>query len=155
MAGSINKVILVGRMGQDAKLSYMPSGQAVAEFSVATDESYKDREGNKVEKTEWHKVKTFGKTAEFCNNYLGKGRLVYVEGKIQTRSWDDQQGQKRYVTEINAMVVQGLDSRQQGQGTDQPAERPHPRQASGGRRHEDNQGPAFPSEASGLDDIPF
>ncbi len=155
MAGSINKVILVGRLGQDPKLTYMPSGNAVAEFSVATDESYKDREGNKTEKTEWHRVKTFGKTAEFCSNYLGKGRLVYVEGKIQTRSWDDQQGQKRYVTEINAMVVQGLDSRQQGQGTDQPAERPQPRKASGGRRHEDDQGPAFPSEASGLDDIPF
>ncbi|QAZ68404.1 single-stranded DNA-binding protein [Solidesulfovibrio carbinolicus] len=198
MAGSINKVILVGRLGQDPKLNYLPSGQPVAEFSVATDESYKDREGNKVEKTEWHRVKVFGRSAEFCNNYLAKGRLVYIEGSIRTRSWDDQQGQKRYMTEVVVSgpghTVQGLDSRggqtaeapvggdegfaprrgggQQGgygnqpggqgggyggaprQGGQQAGGRP---QQGGGRQSypEDDLGPAFPSEASGMDDVPF
>lgn len=172
MAGSINKVILVGRMGQDVKLNYMPSGQPVAEFSVATDESYKDREGNKVEKVEWHRIKVFGRSAEFCNNYLGKGRLVYIEGKIQTRSWDDQQGQKRYMTEVVVSgpghSVQALDRGQDrgdaahGEGQQLRGNQTSGRQASGGRgRHgggrsqEDDLGPAFPSEASGMDDVPF
>lgn len=162
MAGSINKAILVGRIGQDVKLNYMPSGQPVAEFSVATDESYKDREGNKVEKTEWHRIKVFGKTAEFCSNYLGKGRLVYIEGKIQTRSWDDQQGQKRYMTEVVVSgpghCVQSLDRGQDrgdaahGEGQDRPrGNQTSGRQASGGN----GGGPSFPSESSGFDDCPF
>lgn len=166
MAGSINKAILVGRIGQDVKLNHMPSGQPVAEFSVATDESYKDREGNKVEKTEWHRVKVFGKTAEFCSNYLGKGRLVYIEGKIQTRYWDDQQGQKRYMTEVVVSgpghCVQALDRGQDrgdaahGEGQDR-GNQASGRQASGGRgqQYDDDQGPAFPSEASGMDNVPF
>ena len=190
MAGSINKVILVGRLGQDPKLNYLPSGQPVAEFSVATDESYKDREGNKVEKTEWHRVKVFGRSAEFCNNYLAKGRLVYIEGSIRTRSWDDQQGQKRYMTEVVVSgpghTVQGLDSRggqtadapmgDEGFAPQQQSRRPAaggqqgggyggaPRQQGGGRPQQgggrqpypdDEPGPAFPSEASGMDDVPF
>lgn len=168
MAGSINKAILVGRIGQDVKLNYMPSGQPVAEFSVATDESYKDREGNKVEKTEWHRIKVFGRSAEFCSNYLGKGRLVYIEGKIQTRSWDDQQGQKRYMTEVVVSgpghCVQALDRGQDrgdaahGEGQQQPrGNQTSGRQASGGRgrqQYEDDQGPAFPSESSGMDQMP-
>ena len=157
MAGSINKVVLIGRLGNDPKLTYLPSGTPVANFSVATDESYKDRDGNKVERTEWHRIAVYGHSAEFCSNYLSKGRLVYIEGKLQTRSWEDQQGQKRSQTEIVVTgpghTVQGLDSR--GQGDGQPQDRQQPRQASGGRRHDDDQGPAFPSEASGLDDIPF
>lgn len=104
MAGSLNKVMLIGRLGQDPKLTYLPSGNPVAELSVATDESYKDRDGNKVDRAEWNRVKVFGRSAEFCNNYLAKGRLVYVEGTLRTRSWEDQQGQKRYVTEV---VVSG------------------------------------------------
>ena len=157
MAGSINKVILVGRLGQDVKLNYMPSGQPVAEFSVATDESYKDKEGNKVDRVEWHRVKVFGRSAEFCSNYLGKGRLVYIEGKLQTRSWEDQQGQTRYVTEITASNVQALDPKPQGQDQGQPDRQQQPRgnQNSAPQRHDDGQGPAFPSEASGMDDVPF
>ena len=85
MAGSLNKVLLIGRLGQDPKLSYLPSGQPVANFNVATDESFKDKDGNKVERTEWHRVAVYGKSAEFCANYLTKGSLVYIEGTLRTR----------------------------------------------------------------------
>ena len=154
---SINKVILVGHMCADPKLSYLPSGASVAEFSVATNEKFKDRDGNQKETVEFHRVKVFGRSAEFCGKYLSKGRLVYVEGSIKTRSWDDQQGQKRYMTEVVVSgpghSVQALD-RGQEQG-----ERPQPRQASSGRGRPQGQdmdtGPAFPSEASGLDDVQF
>ena len=164
MAGSINKAILVGRLGNDPKLTYMPSGQPVAELSVATDESYKDRDGNKVDRVEWHRVKVFGKSAEFCGNYLAKGRLVYVEGTLRTRSWEDQQGQKRYMTEVVVTgpghTIQGLDSRGQGDGGQHegPRQDAPRRQASGGRgrqAQDEGDGPAFPSEASGMDDVPF
>ena len=156
MAGSINKVILVGRLGQEPKLTYMPSGQPVAEFSVATDESYKDREGNKVDRVEWHRVKVFGRSAEFCEKYLSKGRLVYIEGSNKTRSWDDQQGQKRYMTEVVVTApghtVQGLDS-QQGQGTGQDQPQPD-RQPARGNQNAVPQRQHFPSEASGMDAMP-
>ena len=117
----MNKVILVGRLGQDPKTAYSAAGTAVANLSVATDESYKDQSGAKIEKTEWHKIVAFGKTAEFCDKYLSKGRLVLVEGSLQTRKWQDQQGQDRYSTEIKAVRVQALD-KAQGQGQmEQPA----------------------------------
>jgi len=182
MAGSVNKAILVGRLGQDPKLTYLPSGAPVAEFTVATDESFKNREGQKEERTEWHRVKVFGKAAEFCSNYLAKGRLVYVEGKIATRSWEDQQGQKRYLTEVVVSApghtVQFMDSKaggspqEHGQDGYQPQQgRPSPQQQGGygqqqhRQQHQNNNrqqygrdddmGPAFPSEASGMDDVPF
>jgi len=181
MAGSLNKVMLIGRLGQDPKLAYLPSGQPVCEFTLATDESYKDRDGNKVEKTEWSRIKVFGKTAEFCSNYLSKGRLVYVEGSLHTRSWDDQQGQKRYMTEVTVSApghrVSFLDSKQDGQGAHRPNPQPQPgssanaghsapgrgqNAAYGGQvgpaqegYENDDLGPAFPSEASGMDDVPF
>jgi single-strand DNA-binding protein len=159
MAGSVNKVVLVGRLGQDPKLTYLPSGNAVCEMSVATDEGYKDRDGNKVDRVEWHKVKAFGYTAEFCGKYLSKGRLIYVEGTLKTRSWE-KDGEKRYVTEVAVSApghtVQALD-RGQDRG-DQPQER-QPAQAGRGRQYQpqpgEQDGPAFPSEASGMDDVPF
>jgi len=166
MAGSLNKVILIGRLGQDPKLAYLPSGSPAAEFTLATDESYKNREGQKVEQTEWHRIKVYGKSAEFCSNYLSKGRLVYVEGQLRTRSWEDQQGQKRYMTEV---VVSGpghtvtfLDSKGAGAPADagdnpqraQQAPRPQGR-ASQPAPPDEDLGPAFPSEASGMDDVPF
>lgn len=117
MAGSMNKVILIGRLGQDPKLAYTPGGVAVANFSLATDESYNDRDGSKAEKTEWHKVVVFGKPAEFCSNYLSKGRLILVEGSLQTRKWQDKAGNDRYTTEIKSQRVSPLDpknSRQSG-----------------------------------------
>ena len=109
MAGSLNKVILIGRLGRDPEMRYTPSGQPVANFSVATDESYTSKDGQKVEKTEWHRIVVWGKQAEFCGNYLSKGRLVYVEGKLETRKWTDKDGAEKYTTEIKADRVLGLD----------------------------------------------
>ena len=93
---SVNKVIILGRLGQDPELKYTAGGSAVCNFSLATSESWTDRNGQKQEKTEWHRVVVWGKLAELCNQYLSKGRQAYVEGKLATRSWEDQNGQKRY-----------------------------------------------------------
>jgi single-strand DNA-binding protein len=109
MAG-INKVILIGNLGKDPELRHTPQGQAVANFSLATSESWTDKNGQKQEKTEWHKVVVWGKPAELVAKYLSKGRKAYVEGRLQTRAWDDKEGQKRYTTEIVATSVQFLDS---------------------------------------------
>lgn len=104
---SVNKVIILGRLGQDPELKYTPSGAAVCNFSLATSETWNDKNsGQKQEKTEWHRVVVWGKLAELCNQYLAKGRQAFVEGKLQTRAWDDKSGQKRYTTEINATTVQ-------------------------------------------------
>ena len=105
---SINKVMLIGRLGQDPELKYTPSGSAVANFSLATTESWSDKNGQRQEKTEWHRIVVWGKLAELCNQYLAKGRQAFVEGSLQTRSWDDQNGQKRYTTEILARNIQFL-----------------------------------------------
>lgn len=110
MAG-VNKVILVGNLGADPEMRYTPGGMAVANFKLATSESFKDKEGNKQTKTEWHKVVAFNKLAEICGEYLSKGKQVYIEGKIQTRSWDDKDGNKKYTTEIVANSMQMLGSR--------------------------------------------
>ena len=105
---SVNKVILVGRLGQNPEVRYTPSGAAVANFSVATNESWMDKSGQKQERTEWHKVVVWGKTAENCNQYLSKGRQVYVEGRLQTRQWQDKDGQTKYTTEVQAQTIQFL-----------------------------------------------
>ncbi len=105
---SINKVILIGRLGQEPELKYTPSGAAVCNFTLATSETWTDKNGQKQERTEWHRVVVWGKLAELCNQYLAKGRQCFVEGSLQTRQWDDQQGQKRYTTEINARNIQFL-----------------------------------------------
>ncbi len=103
---SVNKVIVLGRLGQNPELKYTPSGVAVCNFSLATSENWTDKNGQKQERTEWHRIVVWGKLAELCNQYLSKGRQAYVEGSLQTRSWDDKNGMKRYTTEINAKVVQ-------------------------------------------------
>src|SRR3989338_1068547 len=105
---SVNKVILIGRLGQNPEVRYTPSGAAVANFSVATNENWTDKSGQKQERTEWHRVVVWGKLAELCGQYLAKGRQVYLEGRLQTRSWDDKEGVKRYTTEIVAQTVQFL-----------------------------------------------
>lgn len=108
MAG-VNKVIIVGRLGSDPELKYTASSQAIARFSVATSEQWKDKaSGQPQERTEWHRIVVWGKMAEICGQHLAKGRQVYVEGRLQTRSWEDQQGQKKYSTEIVANTVQFL-----------------------------------------------
>ena len=108
MAG-VNKVIVVGRLGSDPEVKQISTDSSVANMSVATSESWNDKNGQRQEKTEWHRVVVWGKLAELCGKYLSKGRQVYVEGRLQTRSWEDQQGQKRYTTEIVATTVQFLD----------------------------------------------
>lgn len=106
----VNKVILVGRLGSDPEVKSITNGQNVAKFSVATSETWNDKNGQKQERTEWHKVVVWGKLAEICGKHLSKGRQVFVEGRLQTRQWDDPQGQKKYTTEVVATNVQFLGS---------------------------------------------
>ena len=100
--GSVNKVILVGNLGRDAELRYTPGGAAVATLNLATTEVWNDKAGQRQEKTEWHRVVLWGKSAESLSEYLTKGKQIYVEGRLQTRQWDDKDGNKRYTTEIKA-----------------------------------------------------
>ena len=115
MAG-VNKVILMGRLGADPEVRYTPNGKAVAQFSVATSRRWTDNTGQRQEKTEWHRIVAWGKTAELCGEYLSKGRQVYLEGEIQYRTWDDKEGNKRYTTEINAREVQFIGGRNEAGG---------------------------------------
>src|SRR4029077_15475734 len=111
---SVNKVILVGRLGRDPETRYTGGGQAVANFSVATDETYKDKAGDRQKRTEWHKIVVWGKQAEIAQQYLKKGSLVYIEGRIQSREWRDKEGQKRPSFEIVASNFRMLGSRSEG-----------------------------------------
>ena len=141
MASSVNKVILVGRLGKDPEVRYTAGGKAVANFSIATDESYKDAQGEKQKKTEWHNVVVWGNSVEaFVQKYLHKGDMVYVEGKLQTRSWDDKDGNKKYTTEINVTDIKGLVTAPVDGGQPQqqrPAARPAQRQAAAQVNDED------------------
>ncbi len=105
---SVNKVILVGNLGKDPEVRFTPSGRAVAKFSLATKESWTDQENSRQERTEWHNIVVWGKQAELCGQYLAKGKQAYVEGAIRSRSYDDKDGNKRYVTEIVAQRIQFL-----------------------------------------------
>jgi single-strand DNA-binding protein len=108
MAAGVNKVILIGNLGRDPELRYTQSGQAVANFTLATTETWNKREGGREERTEWHRIVAWGRTAELCAQYLAKGRTVYVEGRLQTREWENREGQKQRTTEIVALTVQFL-----------------------------------------------
>lgn len=142
---SFNKVMLIGRLGRDPELRYTQSGTPVATLRIATDESYTDKNGNKVERTEWHTVIVFQRAAESCANHLAKGSLVFVEGSLQTRKWQDKQGQDRYTTEVKAVNVRFLSKKDGGAQ----------QQAADNRLH-GNDHESFPSEASGMDDsMPF
>ena len=110
MASGVNKVILIGRLGGDPEVRYTTNGGAVANFNMATNESWVDKSGQKQERTEWHRVIAWGKLGELCGQYLAKGRQAYVEGKLQTRQWTDKEGAKRYTTEVVALNVQFLGS---------------------------------------------
>ena len=107
MAG-VNKVILIGNLGRDPELRYTQNGQAVANFTLATTETWSKKEGGRDERTEWHRIVAWGRTAELCAQYLAKGRTVYVEGRIQSREWENKEGQKQRTTEIVAQTVQFL-----------------------------------------------
>ncbi|MFZ3072764.1 MAG: single-stranded DNA-binding protein [Thermodesulfobacteriota bacterium] len=144
MAG-VNKVILVGNLGKDPELRYAPSGMAIANFSIATTETWKDKSGAKQDKTEWHKIVAFNKLAEICGEYLNKGKQVYIEGRIQTRQWEDKDGNKRYTTEIVASTMQFLGAAG-GKGV-------APQSASGGGAQE--EAPPMENPPPELDDIPF
>jgi len=153
--GSVNKVILVGNLGRDAELRYTPGGAAVATLNMATTEVWNDKQGQRQEKTEWHRVVLWGKSAESLTEYLTKGKQIYVEGRLQTRQWDDKDGNKRYTTEIRGdrIVLLGGGGRgaggsggyggaSRGAGTDE--------MGGGGHGAE-----APPSEPLTDDDIPF
>lgn len=117
MAGSVNRVILVGRLGKDPEIRSIPSGTSVAKFSLATDERFTDKNGEKQERTEWHNVVAWGKLAEICGQYLRKGKLVFIEGSIRTESWDDKEtGVKKYRTEIIAKDMQMLEKKGDDEG---------------------------------------
>lgn len=143
MSKGVNKVILIGNLGADPEMKYTPGGTAICKFNIATTEKFKDREGNPQERTEWHRIVVWGKSAEACGQHLAKGRQVYVEGGLRTRSWDDSDGVKRYMTEIHARDVQFLGSAPNGQGQGGGAGQPN---GDGG-----NYGPP----PLGDDDIPF
>jgi single-strand DNA-binding protein len=118
---SVNKAILVGRLGRDPETRYTSGGQAVCNFTLATDETYKDRAGERQKRTEWHRIVVWAKQAEIAQQYLHKGSLVYVEGRIQTRQWDDKEGQKRSTTEIVATNFRMLGGRGDNAGGGAPA----------------------------------
>ena len=123
MAG-VNKVILVGRLGRDPEIRYTPSGAAVANFSIATSDEWRDKEsGEKQEKTEWHRIVAWRRLGEICGEYLRKGSQVYIEGKLQTRSWEDRDGNTRYTTEVVAQTMQMLDSSAREGRAETPEER--------------------------------
>lgn len=146
MAGSVNKVILVGRLGKDPEMRFTPSGKAVTNFSMATSEYWSDAGGERQERTEWHKIVLWGKVAEVAAKLLSKGKQVYVEGRLQTREWEDQSGGKRYTTEIVANQMQILSDKGEGAGTHEP-----PVYDRDGQRMPEDDG----QPQGGFDGIPF
>ncbi|HEV8117784.1 MAG TPA: single-stranded DNA-binding protein [Thermoanaerobaculia bacterium] len=142
--GSVNKVILIGNLGKDPELRTTPQGTSLARFSVATTSVWKDSTGAKKEKTEWHDVVAWERLAQICGEYLHKGKQVYVEGSLQTRSWEDQNGQKRYKTEVKANNVVMLGSRDASRSDAAPGPGQGPREVS-----EVAEPPAYD------DDVPF
>ena len=143
MAG-VNKVLLIGRLGRDPEVRYTPDGTAIANFSIATSEEWKDKNtGEKQQRTEWHRIVAFRRLGEICGEYLSKGRQVYIEGRLQTRDWQDKDGNKRYTTEIVASQMQMLGSRDMADNSG----------SSGFSKNEMPPGPEF--SGSQDDDIPF
>ena len=151
--GSVNKVILVGNLGRDAELRYTPGGAAVATINMATTDVYKDREGQKKEDTQWHRVILWGRTAESLNEYLTKGKQIYVEGRLQTRKWTDKDGVEKYTTEIRGDRVVLLG----GGGGGGPRAARGPAEAGAGASGGYDQGPQDSGGPGDLsdDDIPF
>ena len=130
---SMNKAMVIGRLGKDCEMRFMPSGKAVANFSIATSESWKDKTtGEKQEKTEWHNIVAFDKLAEICGNYLKKGSLAFVEGKLQTRKWTDKNGVDRYTTEILANDMRMLGGKKDSEKSEESPSYAHQAPAGGG-----------------------
>ncbi len=148
---SLNKVMLIGNLGKDPEMRYLPSGEAVANFSIATTEKFKDKNGDMQEVTEWHRISFFGRIAEVCGQYLKKGSPVYIEGSIRTRKWQDKEGKDRYTTEIRGDRMQMLGSKGGGMAE---------MDSEGGRSSGAAPSPAPVSSGGGgfddfADDIPF
>ena len=160
MSKGVNRATIIGRLGQDPEVRYMPNGNAVANFTVATSEQWKDQQGQKQEKTEWHRITIYGKLAEIAGKYLHKGSNVYLEGRLQTREWTDQQQVKRYTTEIIANEMQMLDGapQQQGQQQSQPMQQqrqqPAQQQPQQGYQYNHQQAQQ-PQNAGGFNEPPM
>jgi single-strand DNA-binding protein len=148
---SVNKVILVGNLGKDPEVRYMPSGEAITNITVATTDTWKDKSGEKQERTEWHRVAFFSKLAEIAGEYLKKGSQVYIEGRLQTRKWQDKDGHDRYTTEIVADRMQMLGSRSGGGNTFEVVDR-EPAATGGAAKPARKTGGEFDDFE---DDIPF
>src|SRR3954453_7207295 len=151
---SLNKCMIIGNLGRDPEMRYTPSGQAVTQFTVAVNRNYKDHEGERQEEPEWFRVVAGGQQAEFAAEYLRKGAKVYVEGRIQTRQWEGQDGQKRYTTELVANTIQTLDGRRRGEGgggSQLPPDPPQRPQSSG----QASARPAAEQPEPDYDDLPF
>jgi single-strand DNA-binding protein len=159
MAGGINKVILVGNLGQDPEIRYTADGRPIANFSVATSETWRDKNsGERREKTEWHRVVVFGKLAEICGEYLSKGRQVYIEGRLQTRKWQGQDGQDRYTTEVVVDIrgtMQMLGSRDNAPARPSSSHAGNNAGGGGGGGYQDQGYPPPPYPNDQEDDIPF
>lgn len=138
MAHGVNKVILIGNLGADPELRYTASGTAVCNMRIATSESYKDNEGNLVEKTEWHSVVAWARLAEICGEYLKKGRQVYFEGSLQTRQWEDTDGNTRYSTEVKAREMTMLGGPRSDEESDRPTASPKPAKGKKAAQSEDD-----------------
>lgn len=153
---SVNKVILIGNLGRDPELRYTPGGQAVASFSIATTENFTRKSGEREERTEWHRIVAWGRTAELCAQYLAKGRSVYIEGRLTTREWENKEGQKQRTTEVVAQSVQFLGPRggAGGPGAPAPGREIAPREG-GGSQGFDEGGSGAPPAGPADDDIPF
>jgi single-strand DNA-binding protein len=144
---SVNKVILIGNLGRDPEVRYMPSGDAVATLNLATTEKWKDKSGEAQEQTEWHRISFFGRQAEICGEYLRKGSSIYVEGRLQTRKWTDKEGVERYSTEIRGDRMQMLGGRSGATGFDNTAREPEPATAPSAA------GKPAPKKSGGFDDL--
>jgi len=149
--GTVNKVILVGRLGKDPEMRYTSSGTAVVNFSMATNHFTKDKDGNNTDTTEWHQVVAFGRTAEVAGEYLNKGKLVYIEGRLQTRSWDDPNGQKRYKTEVVCSNLQLLGSK----GDSEVPQGEVPVMEKTTESNNEKESPAATTGGEEEDDLPF
>lgn len=167
---SLNRVFIIGRLGRDPELRYTQAGQPVTTLNIATDESFTNQQGQRVERTEWHRVVVFGNQAEPCANHLAKGSLVSVEGALQTHKWQARDGSDRYTTQIKSRRViflqrasgAGQQSRQGSQEAQGARPQQEPAAQAQQSQHDDwnaspqeDLGPAFPSQASGMDDVPF
>jgi len=152
---SVNKVIVIGNLGRDAELRYTPGGAAVCNVSVATTRNWKDKQGERQEETEWHRVTFYDRLAEIAGEYLKKGRPVYVEGRLKTRKWTDKEGKEQYTTEIIAEQMQMLGGREEG-GERAPAQAPAPRRSNAPGSAADYGSAGKPADFSDMsDDIPF